>query len=73
MNSEQALQEKLPLIKSIMEENGIVSGQYSVSTYFLPSGNEYGCRISPTVGNSSLFTPTVQEIITSSGFLLKIN
>jgi hypothetical protein len=56
-----------------MEENGIVSGQYSVSTYFLPSGNEYGCRISPTVGNSSLFTLTVQATITSAGFSVKID
>ena len=73
MNSEEALKEKLPLIKSIMEENGIVLGQYSVSTYSLPSGNEYGCRISPTVGNSSLFTLTVQETITSAGFSVKID
>ena len=72
MNSEQALQEKLPLIQSIMRENGIILGQYSVSTYFLPSGNEYGCQVSPTVGNSYLFTRTVQEAITSAGFLLKI-
>ena len=72
MNSEQALQEKLPLIQSIMRENGIILVQYSVSTYFLPSGNEYGCQVSPTVGNSYLFTPTVQEAITSAGFLLKI-
>ena len=73
INSEQTLQQKLPLIKSIIEENGIVSGQYSVSTYFLPSGNEYGCQVSPTVGNSSLFTLTVQETITSAGFLVKID
>jgi hypothetical protein len=73
MNSEEALKEKLPLIKSIMEENGIVLGQYSVSTYSLPSGNEYGCQVSPTVGNSSLFTLTVQETLTSSGFSVKTN
>ena len=58
INSEQTLQQKLPLIKSIIEENGIVSGQYSVS---------------PTVGNSSLFTLTVQETITSAGFSVKID
>ena len=73
MNSEEALKEKLPLIKSIMEENGIFLGQYSVSTYSLPSGNEYGCQVSPTVGNSSLFTLTVQETLTSSGFSVKTN
>jgi len=73
MNSEEALQEKMPLIKSILGENGIVLGQYAVSTYFLPSGNEYGCQVSPTIGNASLFTPTVQESLTSAGFPLKIN
>ena len=73
MNSEEILQEKLPLIKSIMEGNGIVLGQYAVSTYFLPSGNEYGCQVSPTIGNTSLFTPTVQESLTSAGFSVKID
>ena len=73
MNSEQTLQEKLPLIKSIMEENGIVLGQSSVSTYSLPSGNEYGCEVSPTVGYSSLFTPTAQESLTSAGISVKID
>ena len=73
MNSEQTLQEKLPLIKSILGENGIAPGQSSVSTYSLPSGNEYGCEVSPTVGNSPLFTPTAQESLTSAGISVKID
>ena len=73
MNSEEALQEKLPLIISILEGNGIIPGQYSVSTYFLPSSEEYGCQVSPTSGNSPLFTLVVQEALISSGISVKID
>jgi hypothetical protein len=74
MNSQEALQEKLPLVVPILEENGIVPGQYSVYTYLLsPGGEEYGCQVSPTSGNSSLFTLPVQEALTSIGVSLKID
>ena len=73
MNSEEVLQEKLPLIISILSDNEIIPGQYSVSTYFLPSSEEYGCQVSPTAGNSSLFTLVVQEALTSAGISVKID
>ena len=74
MNSQEVLQEKLPLIVPILEGNGIIPGQYSVYTYLLsPGGEEYGCQVSPTIGNSSLFTLPIQEALASIGISLKID
>ena len=73
MSSEETLKEKLPLITSILLENGIDVGQYSVSTYSLSTEGEFGCIVSPTTGNSYLFTIQVQESLTSAGISFKIN
>ena len=71
MDSEQLLQQKLPLAMEILGTNGIVPGQYSVCAFVKDDG-ESGCRVSPAPGNSGLFTVQVQEDLTAAGFLVQI-
>lgn len=71
MDSEQLLQQNLPLAEEILGANGIVPGQYSVSA-FVKDGGESGCVVSPTPGNSGLFTVQVQEDLAAAGFLVQI-
>ena len=74
MTSEEAFQQKFPAIVSILTGNGIVAGQYSVSTYTLPSKDGFGCWVSPTTGNSELFTQEVQNaLIALDNVIVKIN
>jgi hypothetical protein len=70
MNSEQLFQQNFPLVASIMASNGIGLGQYSFSA----SAGEgpSGCTVSPTPGNSGLFTTKVQDDLTSAGFVVQI-
>jgi hypothetical protein len=49
-----------------------VAGQYSFSAFSKEDG-EYGCWVSPTTGNSSLFTQKVQDDLTAAGIPIKIN
>ena len=71
MNSEQLLQQSLPLAMSILESNGIEIGKYSVSASLKGNG-ESECTVSPTSGNSSLFTAKVQDDLTAAGFRVQI-
>jgi hypothetical protein len=71
MNSEQLLQQNLPLAMNILESNGIGIGKYSVSASLKRNG-ESECTISPTSGNSSLFTAKVQDDLTVAGFRVQI-
>ena len=71
MNSEQLLQQNLPLAMSILESNGIVRGKYSVSATVKTNGGQE-CTVSPTPGNSSLFTAKVQDDLTEAGFIVQI-
>ena len=71
MNSEQLLQQNLPLVVSILESNGIVRGKYSVSATVKTNGDGE-CTVSPTPGNSSLFTTQIQEDLVSAGFIVQI-
>lgn len=71
MNSEQLLQQNLPLVVSILESNGIVTGKYSVSATVKTNGDQE-CIVSPTPGNSSLFTTQIQEDLVSAGFIIQI-
>ena len=73
MTSEDALREKLPLVIAILEGKGIAPGKYSVSTYTPSSGEGFGCRVSPTTGNSPLFTPEVQDELISEGIDVNIS
>jgi hypothetical protein len=66
MNPEQLFQQNFPLVASIMASNGIGPGQYSFSAG--PSG----CTVSPTPGNSGLFTTKVQNDLTAAGFVVQI-
>lgn len=72
MTSEQYFQQKYPVVVSIMEDNGIVAGQYAFSAFSKGDG-EYGCWVSPTTGNSSLFTQKVQDDLTNEGIQFKNN
>jgi len=71
MNSEQLLQQNLPLAMRILESNGIGIGKYSVSASIKTDGGSE-CTVSPTTGNSSLFTSKVKEDLTSAGFVVQI-
>jgi hypothetical protein len=72
MTSEDALKEKLPLVMSILLDNGIVTGKYSVSAYTTAPGEEFMWQVSPTKGNSLLFTPAVQAQLADAGIQFKI-
>ena len=72
MTSEEVFQQKYPTVVAIMEANGIVAGQYSFSAFSKEDG-EYGCWVSPTTGNSSLFTQKVQDDLAAAGIPVKIN
>jgi len=71
MNSEQLLQQNLPLAMSILESNGIGIGKYSVSATVKTNGDGE-CTVSPTSGNSPLFTAKVQDDLTEAGFIVQI-
>jgi hypothetical protein len=71
MNSEQLFQQKFPLVASIMTSNGIGPGQYSFSATVNVEGGS-GCTVSPTPGNSGLFTTKVQNDLTAAGFVVQI-
>ena len=71
MNSEQLLQQNLPLAIGILESNGIGIGKYSVSASLKGNGGSE-CTVSPTSGNSSLFTDKVKEDLASAGFIVQI-
>jgi hypothetical protein len=71
MNSEQLFQQKFPLVASIMTSNGIGPGQYSFSA-FVGEGDLSRCTVSPTPGNSGLFTTKVQNDLTAAGFAVQI-
>ena len=71
MNSEQLFQQNFPLVMSIMASNGIVPGKYSFSAS-AGEGGPSGCTVSPTPGNSGLFTTKVQNDLTAAGFVVKI-
>ena len=71
MNSEQVLQQSLPVVMGILGSNGVVPGQYSVSAS-VGEGGLSRCTVSPTVGNSSVFTVKVQEDLALAGFVVQI-
>jgi len=71
MNSEQLLQQNLPLARIVMESNGIGIGKYSVSATVKTNGDQE-CTVSPTKENSSLFTDKVQDDLTAAGFRVQI-
>ena len=70
MTSEDALKEKLPLVMSILLDNGIITGKYSVCAYASEEG--FSWQVSPTKGNSLLFTPAVQAQLADAGIQFKI-
>ena len=70
MTSEEVFQQKYPVVVAIMEANEIVAGQYAFSA-FLKTDGEYGCWVSPTTGNSSLFTQKVQDDLAAEGISFK--
>jgi hypothetical protein len=71
MDSEQLLQQNLPVVMAILESSGVVPGQYSVSAS-VGEGGLSRCTVSPTPGNSSAFTVKVQEDLTAAGFVVRI-
>ena len=71
MNSEQLLQQNLPVVMEILGSKGVVPGQYSVSAS-VGEGGLSRCTVSPTAGNSSAFTVKVQEDLTAAGFVVQI-
>lgn len=72
MTSEEAFQQKYPVAVSVMKANGIVAGQYSFSA-FPETGGGYGYWVSPTAGNSALFTQEVQDDLAAEGIQFKNN
>lgn len=71
MNSEQLFQQNFPLVANIMASNGIATGKYSFAAS-MGEGGPSGCTVSPTPGNSELFTTKVQSDLTAAGFTVKI-